>query len=310
MEDVSTLWSSTEDDQDHGPAARRRILGAQLRHLREAAGISQNDAAEAIRASASKICRMELGKVRIKLTDVRDLLELYGVEQGARQYLGELCGEANEHGWWNSYSDSIPSWFRLYVGLEEAASVIVAYEVQFVPGLLQTAEYAAAIMSQGRPAMITEAARRRVALRMRRQRLLEGPNPPRVWIVIDEAVLRRLIGGQAVMRAQIEHLMMMAQQPHITLQVVPNQMSGYAAEGAFSMLRFPDPELPNVVYIEHLTGALHIDRPEDVEEYRRVFDRLTVNAETPKMTMEILAKIYCELWGPISRFGYDWSSTA
>jgi transcriptional regulator with XRE-family HTH domain len=279
-----------------GPTARRIVLGAQLRRLREAAELSRAEVAYAIRASESKISRLELGRVGFKERDVEDLLTMYGVSDPAeREIFLEMVRKASEPGWWNRYSDLMPAWFQDYVGLEESASRIQTYELQFVPGLLQIEEYARAVASHGRPAAVTDEVERRVALRMRRQKILAHLGSPQLWAVIDESVLHRPIGGPAVLRAQIEHLLETTAQPQITLQVVPHHLSGYAAEGAFSMLRFAEPALPDLVYLEHLSGALYLDKPEEIEVYSRAFDRLTVDAETPHRTRQMLRKRHAEL---------------
>ncbi|GDY32880.1 helix-turn-helix domain-containing protein [Gandjariella thermophila] len=279
-----------------GPTARRIVLGAQLRRLREAAHISRADAGYAIRGSESKISRMELGRVRLKERDVADLLSLYGVtDETERQSLLRMARLSNEHGWWYRYGDLMPSWFQDYVGLEESASLIQTYEVQFVPGLLQIEEYARAIASHGRPESESDEVDRRVALRMRRQGVISRPNPLRLWAVIDESVVHRPIGGRPVLRKQIEHLLEITGQPNVTLQVLPYELSGYAAEGAFSVLRFAEPELPDLVYIEHLGGALYLDKPEEIELYSAVVDRLAVDALTPAQTRQRLSKLRAEL---------------
>jgi hypothetical protein len=278
------------------PTARRIILGAQLRRLREAAEISRADAGYAIRASESKISRMELGKVGLKERDVVDLLTMYGVnDSGERDNFLAMAQRAHQPGWWHRYTDLMPDWFQDYVGLEESASRIQNYELQFVPGLMQTEDYALAVCSHGHPESVSEDARRRVDLRMQRQKVLSRPEGPRLWAVIDEAVLHRPIGGRKIMRAQIEHLLELTKLRHVVLQVVPYRLSGYAAEGAFSLLRFAEPELPNLVYIEHLSGALYLDKNDELELYSRVFDRLMVDAETPENTRAMLSKLRTEI---------------
>jgi transcriptional regulator with XRE-family HTH domain len=274
------------------PTARRIVLGAQLRRLREAADISRAEAGYAIRGSDSKISRMELGRVGFKERDVADLLTMYGVHDATEraQFL-DMVRKSNERGWWHRYTDLMPDWFQDFVGLEESASLIQNYELQFVPGLLQTEEYVRAVASHGRPEHIDEPTERRVRLRLQRQKVLTRQNAPRLWAVIDESVLHRPVGGPAALRRQIEHLLEMTRQPNITLQVVPYAVSGYAAEGAFSMLRFAEPALPDVVYIEHLGGALYLDRPSEIELYGRVIDRLAVDAETPDQTRQTLSKL-------------------
>ncbi|GAA1262157.1 helix-turn-helix transcriptional regulator [Saccharothrix xinjiangensis] len=283
-------------ERESGPTALRIVLGAQLRRLREAAEISRADAGYAIRGSESKISRMELGRVGLKERDVNDLLTMYGVtEDEVRGKFLEMVRRSNSPGWWHRYSDLMPDWFQDYVGLEEAASRILTYETQFVPGLLQTEDYAMAIASHGRPELAGPAVKRRVSLRMQRQKILHRPGAPRVWAVIDESVLHRPIGGRRVMLDQIEYLLSVTKESAITLQIVPYQLSGYAAEGAFTMLRFGEPDLPDIVYLEHLAGALYLDKLEELEVYSRVFDRLTVDAETPDRSRQLLSKIRADL---------------
>ncbi|MGW4213719.1 helix-turn-helix domain-containing protein [Lentzea sp. NPDC004789] len=287
---------STANVRPGGPTALRIVLGAQLRRLREAADISRSEAGFAIRGSESKISRLELGRVGLKERDVADLLTMYGVtDQADRDTFLEMVARSNEPGWWHRYTDLMPDWFHDYVGLEEAASRILTYELQFVPGLLQTEDYARAIASRGRPELADQTVEQFVRLRMHRQKILARPGAPRLWAVIDESVLYRPIGGSAVLRDQLEHLLAVTKQKHITLQVLPYSLSGYAAENSFSMLRFDEPELPDITYIEHGGGALYLDRSKELELYGRTFDQLTVNAHTPDRTRQVLTKRLAEL---------------
>jgi hypothetical protein len=184
----------------------------------------------------------------------------------------------------------LPDWFQVYVGLEEAASLIRLYEVQFVPGLLQTADYARAVIRSARPSTSPEEVERRVGLRMARQDVLTKPGGPRLWAVVDEAALSRPIGGGEVMRAQFTRLIEAASENNITLQVVPFAAGGHAAEaGAFTIMRFPEVDLPDVVYLEQLTSALYLDKREDVEKYTEVMERLSVEGESPEHTIDILS---------------------
>ncbi|RKT52403.1 helix-turn-helix domain-containing protein [Saccharothrix australiensis] len=283
-------------DRDSGPTALRIVLGSQLRRLREAVEISRADAGYAIRGSESKISRMELGRVGLKERDVSDLLTMYGMtDEDARDKFLAMVRRSNEPGWWHRYTDLMPDWFQDYVGLEEAATRILTYEAQFVPGLLQTEDYAMAIASHGRPELAGPAVKRRVSLRMQRQRIMSRPSAPRLWAVIDESVLHRPIGGRQVLLDQIEHLLSVTAIAPVTLQIVPYPLSGYAAEGSFTMLRFGEPDLPDIVYLEHLAGALYLDKLEELEIYSRVFDRLTVDAETPDRSRQMLMKIRADL---------------
>jgi transcriptional regulator with XRE-family HTH domain len=275
-----------------GPTVLRILLGSQLRRLREEKGITREEAGYTIRASGSKISRLELGRVSFKERDVVDLLALYGVGDDEATALVALAKEANSPGWWHKYSDVLPDWFQVYVGLEEAASLIRLYEMQFVPGLLQTADYARAVMRLGQPSAEPEEIERRVSLRMARQELLTKAGGPRLWAVLDEAALRRPIGGKEVMRAQVARLIEAAEEPNITLQVVTFASGGHAAEaGAFAIMRFPETDLPDVVYLEQLTSALYLDKREDVERYTEVMERLSVEGEPPEQTVDILTRM-------------------
>ena len=276
-----------------GPTVRRIMVGVQLRRLREDAGISREDAGYTIRASESKISRLELGRVSFKERDITDLLTHYGVADAEqREALLAMAREANTPGWWHNYDDVLPSWFQTYVGLEEAATLIRSYEVQFVPGLLQTEDYARAVTIAGNPDARAEEVERRVSLRTTRQQVLTRPYPPTVWAVVDEAALRRPIGGSKVMRAQIRRLLDLMDLPNVTVQVMPFRFGGHAADGgAFSILRFPEPDLPDVVYIEQLGSALYLDKRENVDRYVQTMDRLTVDSQPPDITAETLSKI-------------------
>jgi Domain of unknown function (DUF5753)/Helix-turn-helix domain len=279
-----------------GPTALRILLGAHLRRLREAQGVSREDAGWEIRASESKISRMELGRVSFKERDIADLLTLYGVDdQEERERLLALAGQANTPGWWHRYGDVLPSWFQSYLGLEASAALIRTYEVQFVPGLLQIEDYARAVVLLGHGRARTEEIDRRVALRMQRQGILDRADAAQLWAVVDEAVLRRPIGSPKVMRAQVEALLEATSRPNVRLQVIPFRAGGHsAAGGAFSILRFPDQELPDVVYIEQLTSALYLDKRDDVDHYLAAMERLCVEADPPERTPDTLRSMLKE----------------
>jgi hypothetical protein len=281
-----------------GPTVLRMLLGAQLRRLRESSGVTREGAGWEIRSSESKISRMELGRVGFKERDVADLLTLYGVtEDDEREALLKLARDANSPGWWHRYGDVLPSWFQSYLGLEAAAAMIRSYEVQFVPGLLQTKEYARAVVLLGHGAAGPGEIDRRVALRMQRQQLLRRDNPPQLWAVVDEAALRRPIGGAEVMRGQLTALIEATKSPHIRLQVIPFAAGGHAAAGgAFTILRFGDQELPDIVYIEQLTSAIYLDKRDDLDYYAVAMERLCVEAEPPERTPEILGRLLDETY--------------
>jgi hypothetical protein len=278
--------------ENGGPTVRRMQLGARLRSLRQAKGITRDQAGWAIRGSESKISRMELGRVAVKQRDVTDLLKLYGVEDPAEHdRLLALAREASTPGWWQAYGDVLSTWFQNYLDLEQAAELIRTYEVQFVPGLLQTDAYARAVIMLGHGTAPSAQIDRRAELRMARKQLLDRADPPRLWAVIDEAVLHRPIGGPAVLRAQIESLIEVAERGNVRLQVIPFRSGGHAAAGgAFSILRFPQQEVPDVVYIEHLTSGLYLDRREDVDHYAAAMGRLVIEAEPPDRTPDLLRR--------------------
>jgi Domain of unknown function (DUF5753)/Helix-turn-helix domain len=281
-----------------GPTVLRILLGNHLRRLREAQGVSREDAGWEIRSSESKISRMELGRVSFKERDIADLLTLYGItdHDPERERLLELAREANNPGWWHRFGDVLPGWFQSYLGLEAAASLIRTYEVQFIPGLLQTRDYARAVVLLGHPRARDNEVERRVDLRVARQLLLTRPDAPQLWAVIDEAALRRPIGGLDVLKAQIEALIEATRLPNVRLQIVQFEVGGHAAAGgAFTILRFPAEDLSDVVYVEQLTSALYLDKRDDVEEYATAMERLCIEAEPPDRTTEILERILRDL---------------
>lgn len=267
-----------------------------MRALRLAKGLSREEAGHPIRASESKISRMELGRVGFKERDVADLLTLYGVEDlEERDRMFTLLREANAPSWWQAFGD-VDAWFQSYLDLERAAELIRAYEIQFVPGLLQTEAYARAVISLGYGKGTSEEVERRVRLRVARTQLLRQPDAPRMWVVLDEAVLRRAIGGRVVLREQIESLIEAARMPNVQIQVLPFDSGGHAgAGGAFSILRFPYRELSDVVFIEHLTSGIYLDRAEDVDKYAEAIGQLFIEAAPLSRTDEILNRLRDDL---------------
>ncbi|MGZ2360533.1 helix-turn-helix domain-containing protein [Streptomyces sp. 372A] len=276
--------------ESSGSVVRRILLGSQLRRLRDSRGITREAAGYSIRASESKISRMELGRVSFKARDVEDLLTLYGVtDEAERDSLLALAREANVAGWWHSYGDVLPGWFQTYVGLEGAASLIRIYEVQFVHGLLQTEDYAHAVVSRGMRGAPSAEIERRVALRLERQKVLVSERAPHFHAVLDEAALRRPYGGREVMRAQLRHLIDMSEQPNVTLQVMPFSFGGHSGEsGSFTMLRFPESDLSDIVYLEQLTSALYLDKDEEVAQYEKAMTRLQDESPGPEESRDLL----------------------
>ena len=285
------------DDPSVDATVLRMLLGSQLRRLREAAGITPDQAGYEIRASRSKISRLENGRVGLKSRDITDLLTLYGVtDEGLRSRFLALVHQSNTPDWWTKYSDILPDWFETYLGLEAAAATIRSFEVQFVHGLFQTEDYARAVTRRGRTAAPADEIERRVALRLKRQELLSRPKPPKIWSVMDEAVLRRPVGGRAVMRAQFQHLIELAELPQVTLQVVPFDSGAHTAEsGSFTVLRFSERDLPDVVYLEQLTGAIYLDQRSDVEHYLEVVDELSSEALPPDGTTRLIEQVAREI---------------
>jgi transcriptional regulator with XRE-family HTH domain len=273
------------------------LVGARLRRLRTELGLTREEAAQAIRASEWKIHRLENGQVGFKDRDIIDLLRLYQVTDPAEvaDFL-TLAREANTPGWWQHYGDVLPSWFRTYVDLEQAATLIRTYEGQFVPGLLQTDDYMRAVVRGAHLEESGEEVGRRVRLRMARQILLTRQGPPRLWAVVDEAALRRPVGGSEVMRGQLERLIEATKLPNVTLQILPFALGAHPAMvGSFSVLRFPDEELPDIVYLEHLTSALYLNKPDEVDQYLHVMESICVRAAAPDQTVELLDQILAEL---------------
>jgi transcriptional regulator with XRE-family HTH domain len=270
----------------------RILLGTHLRRLREMRNISAKQAASQIRASESKISRIELGRNAIREIDVLDLLTLYGVEPREREQLLTLAEQSNRPGWWHKYNDILPDWFQAYVGMEEAARSIRVYEAQFVPGLLQTEEYASAVIALGDFPL--EQAGRLVVLRKERQRRFrEGKL--KLWVILDEAALRLPIAGTAVQLEQLKYLRSACQNPTLTIQVVPYGAGGYASPTGFSILRFAERDLPDVVYVENLTSALYLDKHADVDRYLLAMERLSLVAYEPRETPRFIDEVISQL---------------
>ena len=278
-----------------GPTVLRILLGNQLRRLREGRGISAQDAARAIRGSESKISRIELGRNAVREIDVADLLSLYGVtDLEEREQLLSLASQANRPGWWYRYNDILPSWFQAYIGLEEAAASIRIYEPQFVPGLLQTEDYATAVLALGDiPAEETE---RHVILRKERQRRFAA-GELRLWVILDEEALRRPLASPAVMRDQLNSLLAASDSRNLTLQVTRRGTGGHVAPSGFSILRFADPTMQDIVYVEQLTSALYLDKRQEVDRYLLAMERMSFVSAQPRESAELIRDILAEMEG-------------
>ncbi|OIJ63417.1 helix-turn-helix domain-containing protein [Streptomyces mangrovisoli] len=270
----------------HNPTALRLILASRLRRMRLTSSYSPITASDALRCSDSKISRLERGEVPLKERDVADLLHLYGAGPQEREEFVALVRRSNEAGWWHCFEDVLPKWFGKFIGLQEAASVIRSYEVLLVPGLLQTPEYARAVGEGSDLEDDKVLASRRAELRLARQELLDYPDPPQLWVVLEEAVLHRQVARGEVMADQMRHLVQMAQRPGIRVQVIPFNAQACVTGGfPITLLRFDPPELPEIVYLEHVADAVYLDKQEDAEQYRSILDRLTNAAECPEASL-------------------------
>jgi transcriptional regulator with XRE-family HTH domain len=275
---------------EHSPTVRRRRLAAELRALREAARLTCEEVAEHMECSASKISRVETGRVSVSPRDVRDMLSLYGVGAQQRDSLVQLARESRQKGWWHAYSDTIQPRFATYVGLEDAAAEIRTYEVSLVPGLLQTEDYMRAVIRAARPDATNAQVEKRVKARLARQLLLTDPDPPRYWAVIDEAVLCRTVGGPAVMHAQLNWLIARAALPHVTVQVLPFAAGAHAGmEGPFLIMGFPEQADPDVVYVDNTTAGIYLEEPAEILRYTLMFDHLRASALAPDDSLTRIA---------------------
>jgi transcriptional regulator with XRE-family HTH domain len=264
---------------EHSPTVRRRRLALELRRLREAAKLTCEEVADHLECSASKISRVETGRVSVSPRDVRDMLELYGVPGAQRESLVQLARDSRQKGWWHAYSDTMQPQMATYIGLESAASEIRIYEVSLIPGLLQTEDYARAVIRAGMVNSPAEDIERRVSLLMARQPAVVREDPPKVWAVLDEAALRRRVGGAGLMRLQLEHLLAQAALPNVAVQVIPFGGGAHPAMGRpFIILVFPERVDTDVVYLEDLTSALYLEDVAEVDRYNVFFNHLRATA--------------------------------
>ncbi|GGW94596.1 transcriptional regulator [Streptomyces malachitofuscus] len=280
------------DRPEPAPTLLKMLVGVQLAGFREDAGLSQDQAARSVGFSGAKLSRIESGKGRRPPTesDVRALLNLYGTDDYEASVLLKLLRRAGEPGWWQRYDKRLmPEWFDRLVGLQEAAATIRTFEIQYVPGLLQTAAYTRAVVERGLPNAPAGEVQRRVELRMRRAELVQREAPPQLWAVIDESVLLRVLGSRAVMREQLEHLVTMAERTNVTVQIVPLDVTNASAPAIpVTYLRFGGLDLPDVVYLEHIRSANFLEDRDETEEYRIALDRLADEALKPRDSVELL----------------------
>jgi len=278
------------------PTVRRRRLGLELRQLREAAGMTCEQVAERLEWSAAKVSRIETAKVGVRPRDVTDLLDAYGIDdQQARSNLVTLTREARQRGWWWSYSDTLTPGFDVMVGMEAEASAIKTCDAQIVNGLLQTEDYARAVLRALTLSKSAEQIERRVALRMARQQVLSVDDPPHVWSIVDEGALHRRVGGIDVTRGQLLRLVEASELPHITLQVLPFSAGAHAGvDGSFALLALPDPD-PEVVFIEYGMGCVFLEHDDQVRQYGHLFDRLRATAMSPDDSVLWIRRLVDEL---------------
>jgi len=273
------------------PTVGQVVLGKRLQELREAAELKREEAARVLRVAPATVRRMEMAEVALKIPYVQVLLETYGVPDDEAAAFVTLAEEANQPGWWQRFHDVLPDWFSMYVSLEGAATLIRSYEPHFVPGLLQTEDYARAVLEAGTIGQTgPETIERHVSLRMARQRLLERPDPPHLWVIMDETVLRRPVSIRGeVMREQLDKLLEFTERDRVTLQLAEFKDGPHPGTYApFTLFRFGEPELPDMVFTEYLTGALYLDSRAEVSAHLEVLDHMTARAASAQRTKKIL----------------------
>jgi transcriptional regulator with XRE-family HTH domain len=276
----------------HMRTVRSRRLALELKHFREQAGLTGEQVAEPMGWSVAKVYRIEGDKVRILVRDVQRLLNLYQVTGAQADAVLELARQARMKDWWQQYSGAIPEWFQFYVGLEAAASAVHGYESELVPGLLQTEDYVRAIMSTAPAPESDDDIERQIQVRMERQKRLTAPDAPDLWVVLNEGVIRRTVGGAKVMREQLQRLADISKLSNVTLQVLTYDAGAHPAmHGAFWIMQFPEPADPDVVYVEAQTGALYLEMPEDVGRYSLMFDHLRAQALSPEASRDLMAQL-------------------
>jgi transcriptional regulator with XRE-family HTH domain len=277
------------------PTVRRKRLGIELRRLREQTGMSCETVGERLECSGTRISRIEKGNISVRPGDVREILEVYGITGTEADALAQLAREARRKGWWHTYGRALPAWFEAYVGLESEAVRQRDFQPLVIPGLFQTEDYARAVLRAAPDAGSADDVGRLVALRMDRQAVLAQPSPPDLWVVLSEGVLRTQVGGPAVMRAQLRRLTDLAERSNVTLQVLPFTTAAQVQPiSPFTILDFPEAADPTVVYLEHLTGSLFLERADEVEHYKVVFDHLRAEALGTAQSIALISEIAAE----------------
>ncbi|MFD3534534.1 helix-turn-helix domain-containing protein [Streptomyces sp. NPDC058664] len=275
------------------PTARRRRLSIELKRLREASDFTCAQVGEALDWSGSKVNRMETGSGRVQPSDVEALCRFYEVDDEVRDFLKSLAKQAKQKGWWQFHGSGVPSWFSSYIGLEQDASTFRQYQNEFIPGLMQTPTYASEL-HRATNHMSGEDIQRAVQVRMERQERLRSLQAPDAWFVVHESALRTIVGDHSLMREQLEALLETGELPNVTLQVMPFDAGPYPATGAFTMLGFPDPEDPDLVYRDGITDAIYMEGLEEVRAYARAFDNLRAAAASPHRSIQLIKTLIKE----------------
>jgi len=280
-----------------GPTVRRRRLGAELRRLREGHSLKLEEVAEELSLAPSTLSRIETGKAPTKSAYLMAMLDMYKVDDlAARKVLIDMAREGHRKGWWSIYDDVLPSGFDIYVGLEAEAQGLRSYETDLVHGLLQTTDYALAVLRELRAKDSEEQIARAVDLRMQRQRLLEQDPPLDFWLILDEGAIRRNIGGRGVMRPQLEHLIQASRWSNVTLQILAFEAGAHAGlVGPFSILEFPERTDSDVAYTESVGGMIYLEKDREVRACTEAFDRMRAAALSPSASLELIHQVSHEL---------------
>lgn len=282
--------------RNSSPTVRRRRLAAELRKLRKESGKTREQVAEFVGCSPVTITRIESGQSAPRLADTARLLECYGVTGARREVLMTLCGEARKRGWWHQFSGAIPAWFNVYIGIEPEVSEIRSYQPEAIDGRLQTEAYIRALMLADVEVPTSQELDQRVAVRMKRQELLRGDDAPKMWVILNEAALRREVGGQMTMREQFEHLIEVSKSNKVVLQVLTYAAGAHPAmDGAFEILRFPEAADADVVYLQYRTGSIYLEDPADVDVFAELFDHLRARALGPDESRALIARLAAEM---------------
>ncbi|MFC8916229.1 helix-turn-helix domain-containing protein [Streptomyces sp. NPDC057116] len=272
------------------PTARRRRLSIELKKLRESHGYTCAQVGDALDWSGSKVNRMETGTGRIQPSDVDALCRFYDTNDELRDFLKSLARQAKTRGWWQAHGSGVPAWFSIYVGLEQEISTFRQYQCEFLPGLMQTSAYAAEL-HRATNQLSPEDVERAVRVRMERQAMLTRPNAPDAWFIVHESALRNAVGDATLMREQLERILESMELPRVTLQVLTFDSGSYPATGPFTMLGFPDPEDPDIVYRDGITDAVYLEGASDVREYARAFDMLRAAAASPQRSVQVIRSV-------------------